>query len=67
MIKLKMWYARWFQVIDIQTARKWNLTHFGNVYGDMINRFNCRSIWEDSKGRQYRIKQLYQPNYQYLK
>lgn len=56
----KMWYARWFKVITNQQAVEWQLTHAGNVYGDWINRLNCRSIWKDSKGRAYRVALLKQ-------
>ncbi len=54
----KMWHSRWFKVITNQQAIEWKLTHVRNVYGDEINRLNCRSIWKDAKGRMYRVALL---------
>ena len=52
------WYLRVFCILDIRDAEKKGLRFYGNVYGDEINRLNCRSVWLDSKGRRYRVKQL---------
>lgn len=55
---IKMWYARWFKVITIEQAKKWELAHIRNIYGDGINIYNCRSIWCDNEGRYYRVKYI---------
>lgn len=57
--RIKMWWARNFKVISIKQAKKWELFFVRNIFGDPINHYNCRSIWKDSKGRLYRVKQLY--------
>lgn len=57
--QIKMCWARNFKVISIKQANEWNLIHVRNVFGDAINHYNCRSIWKDSKGRLYRVKQLF--------
>ncbi len=54
-----MWYARWFKVITNEQAKELGLVHVRNIYGDEINKINCRSIWEDAKGRKYRVELLY--------
>jgi hypothetical protein len=61
---LKLWYARNFQIITLTQAKEWKLTFVRNVFGDEINNLSnsthlCRSIWEDEKGRTYRVSNLY--------
>ena len=58
---LKLWWLRTFKVITNERAEGLGLKHLENIYGDMINRINCRSIWEDEKGRTYRVSNLYPP------
>ena len=62
MSKLKkeiyLWWLRTFKVISNQKAKELELTHRRNVYGDEINKLNCRSIWTDYKRRQYRVEHL---------
>ena len=58
MKNLKMWYARWFKVIEREQAIKWGLTYQRGIYGDEINHINCRSIWTDKLGRLYRVRSL---------
>jgi hypothetical protein len=48
-----------FIIIDINEAKKRKFTFVENIYGDQINRLNCRSIWIDKKGRSWRVKQLH--------
>jgi len=55
---IKLWYFRTFKVISNEQAIHLELTHIRNVYGDEVNRINCRSIWADSKGRHYRVELL---------
>lgn len=57
--QFKKWWARNFKVISIKQAKEWNLIHVTDIFGDAINHLNCRSIWKDSKGKRYRVKQLY--------
>jgi len=52
------WYLRTFCVITIEKAKSMNLRHVENIHGDQINLLNCRSIWQDSKDRTYRIQSL---------
>ena len=59
-----MWYARWFQIISKDQAKKWKLVFVRNVYGDEINHLGnskhlCRSIWRDEKGNTYRCNNYY--------
>ena len=59
MIKeIKLWYYRNFIIIDFTKAAELNLKFCFNIYGDLINRLNCRSIYKDNKNRYYRVKQL---------
>ena len=58
MNRLKLWWLRTFKVITNKKAKELGLKHQQNIYGDMINRLNCRSIWEDDKGRTYRVEHL---------
>jgi tricorn protease-like protein len=55
---MKEWYIRTFKIISIEEALKRNLVFHGNVHGDEIKQLNCRSIWQDSKKRTYRVKEL---------
>jgi hypothetical protein len=55
---IKKWYARNFQVISLDKAVAWKLTHVRNINGDEVNVLDCRSIWKDNKGRLYRVKVL---------
>jgi hypothetical protein len=53
-----MWWIRTFKVISNQKAKELGLRHWRGIYGDEINRMNCRSIWFDNKQRQYRVSHL---------
>lgn len=55
---LKLWWYRNFKIITNQEAKQLGFTHFRNVYGDEINRINCRSIWFDHLHREYRAIDL---------
>lgn len=55
---MKNWWLRNFRVISNKKAAELNLVLHRNIYGDEINRLNCRSIWEDKKGRAYRVRNL---------
>ena len=54
---LKLFYYR-FKVISRLQALELGLDFRYNISGDLINRLNCRSIWVDSKGRTYRVREL---------
>lgn len=58
LFEFERWMIRNFSVIDISETEKYKLTFQQNIYGDSINHLNCRSIWIDEKGRQYRVHQL---------
>ena len=47
-----------FQVISNEKAKELGLKHYRNVYGDEINQLNCRSIWIDEHGKEYRVADL---------
>lgn len=55
---IKMWWIRTFMIISNERAKKLGLAHWVNVYGDRINHLNCRSIWIDNKGHEYRVEGL---------
>jgi hypothetical protein len=57
MKELKLFYYR-FKVISRLQALELGLEFSNNVHGDAINVLNCRSIWVDSKGRSYRVREL---------
>jgi len=52
------WFLRNFRVISNQKAKKLGLKHYRNIYGDEINKINCRSIWIDGNSKKYRVKNL---------
>jgi len=54
---LKLFYYR-FKVLTQVQAIELGLEFRNNVHGDAINHLNCRSIWADSKGRTYRVREL---------
>lgn len=56
--KIKLWYYRNFGILSEKDAIAIGLTPVRNIYGDEINRLNCRSIWMDSHYRIYRVKSL---------
>ena len=58
MKRFNLWFIRIFKVISNERAKELGLKHWRNVYGDEINRINCRSIWFDYKGKAYRVKYL---------
>ena len=57
----KFVYLYWisiFKVVSNTKAKELGLKLFRNVYGDEINHLNCRSIWLDKNGKQYRAYSL---------
>jgi hypothetical protein len=56
-----MWYVRNFGRVKIKQINEWNLVFVRNIHGDAINHLDCRSIWEDAKGRVYRSMHLRYP------
>jgi hypothetical protein len=56
--KIKMWIKKEFGVLTIQECIDLNLEFCHNIYGDAINKLNCRSIWRDSNGKSYRCNSL---------
>lgn len=37
----------------VEQAESMGLTHEGNIYGDGITFYGCRSLWLDNYGRRY--------------
>ena len=58
MNKFNMWLIRNFSVITREKALELGLRWCENIHGDEINMIGCRSIWQDYKGRFYRIQSL---------
>ena len=58
MNKIIMWFIRTFTVLPNEKAKALGLKHKCNIYGDLINKLNCRSIWIDEKGNEYRVEHL---------
>lgn len=54
---LYMWWVSQF-VISTEKAKKLGLKPYMNVYGDGINRLNCRSLWRDERDNRYRVHEL---------
>jgi len=44
---------------NCNSCKKMNLKFFKNIYGDEINRLNCRSLWSDDFGNLHRCSTLY--------
>jgi len=59
MRRIYLWFIRPFKKFDIQFALDNNLKHRFNVYGDMINLLNCRSVWSDKNDNWYYVEQLH--------
>ena len=58
---IKFLYKLWlsiFSVITIEKAEKLRLIYKRNIFGDEINRLNCRSIWTDGK-LEFRVGELF--------
>lgn len=47
-----------FYIIDIEEAKNKNMQFLYNIYGDTINKLNCRSMWK-LNNLEYRVRQLY--------
>jgi len=56
--EIKLWWIRNFRIISAKQAKELGLTWYRNIYGDEINRMDCRSFWIDSKRRGYRVLEL---------
>lgn len=52
------WYIRTLMVISKEKAVRKGLFFRCNIYGDLINKFNCRSFYVDDKKRVYRVNEL---------
>lgn len=59
MKEIRNWWLRTFKVISTDVAIKVGLQPYDNIYGDLSNYLNCRSIWIDKKGRRYRVYELF--------
>lgn len=58
-IAIRKWVIRLLSTtISKQEALKLGLKFDQNIYGDMINNWNCRSIWRDKERNIYRVSEL---------
>jgi hypothetical protein len=55
---LMCFYYRFKIIKTCDEAKKRNLYHNHNLYGDSINRYSCRSFWYDEYDFLYRCNQL---------
>ena len=56
---MNLWFIRLLnKKLTQKEAEGLGLIWFQNIYGDAIDVFDCRSIWCDSEGRPYRVKEL---------
>ena len=46
------------KLLRVEEAQKSGLKHYTNIYGDAINHFGCRSLWEDQYGYCYGCEEL---------
>lgn len=51
-------------VLTIEQAQQKGLVFKCNIYGDAINHLNCRSIWTDENGKEYKVSSLFLENNQ---
>lgn len=58
--KIIYWFRSLKKIPTIEKAKEMKLTHYTNVHGDGINRMNCRSLWTDEFGNEYRCSQLFE-------
>lgn len=54
------WFKRKFTILTTEECKELKLRFVHNVYGDSINYLNCRSVWQDEKGRIYKCKSFEQ-------
>ena len=57
-MKLINWLKSFAVIPTIEECGRRKLTFLSNVYGDSINRLNCRSLWIDRYGITYRCAEL---------
>lgn len=51
-----MWWARWFQVISVEKAEEWGLRQHRNLSDYEQILMNCKMMYIDKKGNQYRVE-----------
>ena len=56
---LYLWYKRTFCLLKEKEAIALKLRFYRNVFGDEINKLDCRSIWTDTNGNRYRVEELF--------
>lgn len=54
------WISSFFKVKSVRCAFQLGLKWQRNVFGDQINQLDCRSLWIDKYGNEYRCDELYQ-------
>lgn len=60
--EIKKWYLRNFKVISHEEAISLGLTHYYNVYKNVLYSPKHRSIWQDEQRRFYKVKSLFITN-----
>lgn len=58
MKRIKFWFRSFKAIPTVVQAQEMNLTHYTNIFGDGINHLNCRSLWYDEYGNQYKCDEL---------
>lgn len=58
-VKSLLWSIVGKKILNVETARKMGLTHYTNLYGDFINKYNCRSLWRDEFHNLYGCNELF--------
>lgn len=56
--RIRLWYARNYQVLSVIQAQRLGLTFVGYVYDEEAYYLHCRAIWIDDKGRFYRVTRI---------
>ena len=57
-MKLINWIKSFSLISTVEECGRRKLIFVTNVYGDSINRMNCRSLWSDQYGITYRCSEL---------
>ena len=58
MKRIRYWLRSFKKVKTVKDAESMGLHHIRNIFGDEINRMNCRSLWNDNYWNVYRCGEL---------
>ena len=59
MKRIRYWLRSFKKVKTVKDAESMGLHHIRNIFGDEINRMNCRSLWNDNYWNVYRCGELH--------